>query len=370
MCPSAGSATVTAFGTMSSARKLRLLVVAGPGAPAGRTLKNPSAVGLTAVTFMITPVAPAGTTSPVTSRILGSGEVNGPASPSPVRVSRIRSGVIVTTEAGDDPTFAPTRFDVAAPPAPRVTAIVAPTAAQRLLALERPEVVRRGPVLPVAVPCIVPVFVICASHTSALNARSSHRGLIGVRRRRGYVSGMTRLVSGVFILLGVVLIVGTGIGGPRPGSGSLVVGIAAVVVGVVMRLLDTAGRVRGTRGGDREGVREMAGPRTFQGRRVDATFSAADIVAQGVPTTGQLRSASLTGQTAGQVVPNVPADQAGDPIAMLEFDYPGPSGVTLVKEALVRVPSDKLQLLAPGTQLPIRYIADQPEIAAIDWSRL
>jgi hypothetical protein len=57
---------------------------------------------------------------------------------------------------------------------------------------------------------------------------------------------MTRLLSGMFVLMGVVLIVATVIGGPRPGSGSLVVGIAAVVVGVAMRVL--APRRDGTSG--------------------------------------------------------------------------------------------------------------------------
>ncbi len=191
---------------------------------------------------------------------------------------------------------------------------------------------------------------------------------------------MARMVASALVLIGVILLVASGMGGARVGSGAFVIGIVAVVLGVGVRLFAprrdspfgnaevfTPGR---RAGGAPAGPTPMAGPTSFQGRKVDATFSAADIVAHGVATTGRLRAASLTGQTAGQVVANVPAEQADDPIARVEFEYPGPSGTTLVKEALVRVPAGKLERLAPGAELPIRFIADTPEIAAIDWSRL
>jgi hypothetical protein len=58
--------TVTRFATVSSATKLRLETV-GIVVPSGKTVRNPEAVGLTAVTLSTAADAPAGTVpSPVT----------------------------------------------------------------------------------------------------------------------------------------------------------------------------------------------------------------------------------------------------------------------------------------------------------------
>ena len=102
---------------------------------------NPFAVGPTAVTFNNTPVAPAGTgvavppvvaIGPVTLNFCDTGDTNGHA-PQPTftgsRVSRMRTGSIVTTDDGALGPAAPARK---APPPPSDNAIAAPIAAQRL----------------------------------------------------------------------------------------------------------------------------------------------------------------------------------------------------------------------------------------------
>jgi hypothetical protein len=107
-----------------------------PVASPGRTDKNPSAEGLTTVTFSSTPVAPGGTgvcvpvvvgTEPVTCNFCGTAETNGPCNPTSVRVSKMRTGSIVTTDDGAlDAAFAKNK-----PPPPNVTAMAAPIAAHR-----------------------------------------------------------------------------------------------------------------------------------------------------------------------------------------------------------------------------------------------
>lgn len=195
---------------------------------------------------------------------------------------------------------------------------------------------------------------------------------------------MSRLAAGVFIVLGVVLLIAASTGGFD--TAPFVVGLASVVVGVVLRM--STGRPAAPHGNTEVfatghsapsahhgpvpvgGVpAPMAGPSQFLGRRVDATFSAEDIVANGIAVAGRLRSAAMTGRTAGQVAPHLPPEQAADPIVQVEFEYSVDPRVNLVKEAYVRVPAGVVHRLAPGVEIPVRVIAEQPEIAAIDWSR-
>jgi len=112
---------------MSPAAKFNDDVDGIPVASPGRTDKNPAADGATTVTFNNTPVAPAGTTALVICSLRDTPDTNGPDKPTPVRVSRTRSGVTVTTDdAGPDAAFTATR-----PPPPNVTATAAPIAAHR-----------------------------------------------------------------------------------------------------------------------------------------------------------------------------------------------------------------------------------------------
>ncbi len=98
--PDVGKPTCTEFGINWPAVKFNDDVVGAPVASPGRIDKNPSAVGLTTVAFNNTPVAPAGTVAPVTCSFCDTPDTNGPGKPTPVRVSRMRTGSIVTTDDG------------------------------------------------------------------------------------------------------------------------------------------------------------------------------------------------------------------------------------------------------------------------------
>jgi hypothetical protein len=127
LAPDVGKATCTEFGVMSPALKFNDDVDGTPVASPGRTERNPAADGATTVTFNNTPVAPAGTNAPVTCNLRDTPDSNGPDNPNPVRVSRMRSGVTVTSDdAGPDVAFTATN-----PPPPNVTATAAPIAAHR-----------------------------------------------------------------------------------------------------------------------------------------------------------------------------------------------------------------------------------------------
>jgi hypothetical protein len=95
----------------------------------------------------------------------------------------------------------------------------------------------------------------------------------------------------------------------------------------------------------------------------------ADIVAAGVPTTGQVVSVQPLGVTAGQLTPGLPADQADDPVVHVVFTYAGPGGEQRRKEAMIRVPDGKLGVLVPGRPVAVSYLAQAPETATIDWLR-
>lgn len=98
------------------------------------------------------------------------------------------------------------------------------------------------------------------------------------------------------------------------------------------------------------------------------TRSAADLIAQGVPTMGTLFSSQPSGVTAGQAAAGLPAEQADDPLVAVSFGFPGPDGHQRTVNALVRLPDGKQ--LVPGQPVPVSYLADQPDTATIDWSRL
>lgn len=109
---------------------------------------------------------------------------------------------------------------------------------------------------------------------------------------------------------------------------------------------------------------------TALGQQV-TTMSAADIIARGQSTEGVLQAVEPTGMTAGQVAPNLPPDQADDPITKVVFTF-SPSGAAERRvEALVRVPDLKGHYLRPGERIPVAYLPDSPDVTAtIDWSRL
>jgi len=95
----------------------------------------------------------------------------------------------------------------------------------------------------------------------------------------------------------------------------------------------------------------------------------ADIVAAGVQTTGQVVSVQPLGVTAGQLTAGLPADQADDPVVHVVFTFVGPGGAQRRKEALIRVPDGKQDVLAPGRPVAVSYLEETPDTATIDWSR-
>jgi hypothetical protein len=98
--PAVGNPTWTEFGTVWPAVKFKDDVDGAPVASPGRTDTNPFAVGDTTVTFNNTPVEPAGTAPPVTCNFCDTADTNGPGNPTSVRVSKMRTGSIVTTDDG------------------------------------------------------------------------------------------------------------------------------------------------------------------------------------------------------------------------------------------------------------------------------
>lgn len=205
------------------------------------------------------------------------------------------------------------------------------------------------------------------------------RSTAGCDGSRTSVRNMQRFASWAAITLGAILFVAALVSGPDVGPA--IVGLAAIVVGVMLRVsaprpstpLGTAGVSAPSIPGGVPSVggvpAPMAGPGQLMGRRIDGTFSAEEIVARGVAVQGRLRSAAMTGRTAGEIAPQLPREQAADPIVQVEFEYSVDPRVNLVKEAYVRVPAGVVHRLAPGVEIPVRVIAEQPEIAAIDWSR-
>jgi hypothetical protein len=97
--------------------------------------------------------------------------------------------------------------------------------------------------------------------------------------------------------------------------------------------------------------------------------SMADILERGIAATGTLYSATPTGLTAAHVNQGLPADQADDPLLQVSFGWAGPDGQQQTMNAMIRVP-DGSTLPPPGSQVPVRYLPEEPTVATIDWSAL
>lgn len=114
----------------------------------------------------------------------------------------------------------------------------------------------------------------------------------------------------------------------------------------------------------------MAGAGMAGGPQPGRTLSAAEVISAGIPTQGVLHAADATGMTAGQVLPELPAEQADDPLMRVVFTYTPSGQAEQRSEILVRVPDGKGHWLVPGETLPISYLPNDPTTATIDWSRL
>lgn len=109
-----------------------------------------------------------------------------------------------------------------------------------------------------------------------------------------------------------------------------------------------------------------AGAASIRGQPVAQILSAAEIVAQGVPTTGIIQSAAPTGMTAGQFAADLAPHEANDPLVLIAFSYRGPGGEEMHTQAVFRVPDGKGARMTPGTDIAVGYLPDQPTVATVD----
>ncbi len=105
--------------------------------------------------------------------------------------------------------------------------------------------------------------------------------------------------------------------------------------------------------------------------RVAGFTRAADIVAEGVATTGTIVAMAATGRTADEFNTEMldSITEYDDPIVMMEIDVAGPGGTYRIKN-LYRVPDGRSQHLVLGATIPIAYLPEDPEgSAVVAWDR-
>lgn len=99
-------------------------------------------------------------------------------------------------------------------------------------------------------------------------------------------------------------------------------------------------------------------------------MKAADIIRDGVATSGTLVSVTPTGLTADKAAAGLPAHEADDPLVFIVLKFAGDGGAEQTTQCAVRVPDGKAAFLAAGAEVPVAYLAGRPETATIDWTRL
>ena len=96
---------------------------------------------------------------------------------------------------------------------------------------------------------------------------------------------------------------------------------------------------------------------------------AADVVAYGVATHGQILAAQPSGiDGPARSEPGLPPHEPGDHAGPHRLRLPRPGG-TRDPGASVRVPHGKIRLLTPGSTVPVAYLPADPGVATVDWSR-
>lgn len=100
------------------------------------------------------------------------------------------------------------------------------------------------------------------------------------------------------------------------------------------------------------------------------TMKAADIIREGVKTSGTLVSVTPTGLTAAQAAGGLAPAEADDPLVVLVFTFEGEGGQQHTNKGVVRVPDGKAGFLARGAAVPVAYLAGRPDTATIDWPLL
>ena len=97
---------------------------------------------------------------------------------------------------------------------------------------------------------------------------------------------------------------------------------------------------------------------------------AADVIANGERAEGTIQSVSDTGATAGQMVPGIEPDKAGDPMVFVAMQVKPRNGAPFAAQGLYRVPRHKLGALAIGRRVSVAYLPGQPQSTTIDWARV
>lgn len=101
-----------------------------------------------------------------------------------------------------------------------------------------------------------------------------------------------------------------------------------------------------------------------------STMSTRDIVARGEHATATVTGAQLTGRTAGELAPDseLSATEAADPVAVVQLHVEPTGDRAFDATSVLRVPSGKQSLLAPGTKVPVAYLRSDPvSTTTIDW---
>ena len=104
--------------------------------------------------------------------------------------------------------------------------------------------------------------------------------------------------------------------------------------------------------------------------RANAVRAAADVIAAGERAEGTIQAVSHTGATAGEMVPNIEREKAGDPMVFVAMQVQPRKGAAFTAQGIYRVPKHKLGALAIGRRVAVSYLPGQPESATIDWSRV
>lgn len=97
---------------------------------------------------------------------------------------------------------------------------------------------------------------------------------------------------------------------------------------------------------------------------------AAEVIAHGERAEATIQSVSDTGATAGQMVPGIEAEKAGDPMVFVAMQVKPRNAAPFAAQGIYRVPKHKLGALAIGRRVAVSYLPGQPQSATIDWARV
>ncbi len=97
---------------------------------------------------------------------------------------------------------------------------------------------------------------------------------------------------------------------------------------------------------------------------------AADVTAAGERAEATIQAISHTGAAAGQMVPDIDPEKAGDPMVFVAMQVQPRKGAAFPAQGIYRVPKHKLGALTIGRRVAVSYLPGQPQSATIDWARV